>query len=66
MKVSTIRDGHGRIVGTNTSFSNGDIVARDRSGHVLGRSSESFNNTRGPHDRLVSNNSADTGLLFRK
>jgi hypothetical protein len=66
MKVSTIRDGQGRIVGTNTNFSNGDTVARDRSGHILGRSSQTFNNTRGPHDRLVSNNSTDTGLLFRK
>jgi hypothetical protein len=38
MKVSTVRDGQGRILG----------------------------NTRGPNDRLVSNNTADARLLFRK
>jgi hypothetical protein len=66
MKVSTIRDGQGRIVGNTTSYSNGDTVARDRSGSILGRSSQTFGNTRGPNDRLVSDNTADARLLFRK
>jgi hypothetical protein len=65
MKVSTIRDGQGRIVGNTTSYSNGDTLARDRSGNILGRSSQTFGKTRGPNDRLVSN-TADARMLFRK
>lgn len=66
MKVFTIRDGQGRILGNTTSYSNGDTVARDRDGSVLGRSSQNFNNTRGQNDELVSNNTADVRILFRK
>lgn len=66
MKVSTIRDGQGRILGNTTSYSNGDTVARDRGGSILGRSSQQFGNTRGPDDSLVSNNTADARLLFHK
>jgi len=65
MKVSTMRDGQGRILGNTTTFSNGDTVARDRSGNVLGRSNQTFNNTRGQDDELVSNNAPDARLLFR-
>jgi hypothetical protein len=66
MKVLTIRDAQGRILGNATSFSNGHTVARDRNGNVLGRSSQTFNNTRDRDDKLVSNNTADIWLLFRK
>jgi hypothetical protein len=66
MKVSTMRDGQGRILGNTTTFSNGDTVARDRSGNVLGRSNQTFNNTRGQDDELVSNNAPDARLLFHK
>ena len=66
MKVSTIRDGQGRIIGNTTAFSNGDTVARDRGGNILGRSSQQFGNTRGQDDELVSNNAADARILFRK
>jgi hypothetical protein len=66
MKVSTIRDGQGRILGNATSYSNGNSIARDRSGSILGRSSHTFGNTRGCNDRLVSNNTSDANLLFRK
>jgi hypothetical protein len=62
MKGSTLRDGQGRILGNTTSFSNGDSVARDRQGCIMGRSSQTFKNTRGQDDKLVSN----TRLLFRK
>jgi hypothetical protein len=65
MKVSTIRDGQGRILGT-TSFSNGDSVARDRSGSILGRSGQTFNNTRESDNRLSSNNTADSRMLIPK
>jgi hypothetical protein len=66
MKVYTLLDGQNRIGGTNTTNSNEDTVARYRSGNILGRSSQTFNNTRGPNDRLVSNNTADARLLLRK
>jgi hypothetical protein len=66
MKVFTLRDGQNRIVGTTTTNSNGDTVARDRWGTILGRSSQSVNNTRGPNDRLVTNNTADARLLLAK
>jgi hypothetical protein len=66
MKIFTVRDGQNRIVGTTTTNSNGDTVARDRSGSILGRSSQTFYNTRGPNDRLVSNNTADARVLLRK
>jgi hypothetical protein len=36
MKLFTLRDGQNRIVGTTTSCSNGDTIARDRSGSILG------------------------------
>jgi hypothetical protein len=66
MKVFTFRDGQNRIVGTATTNSNGDTVARDCKGNILGRSSQTFNNTRGPNDRIVSNNTADARLLLGK
>ncbi len=66
MKISTVRDGQGRIIGNTISFSNGDTVARDRSGKILGRSSETFNNTRDRGDRITRSNSADASSLFRK
>jgi hypothetical protein len=65
MKLVTLRDGQNQIVGTTTN-SNGDTVARDRSGSILGRSSETFNNTRDASGRLASINTADARLLFRK
>jgi hypothetical protein len=66
MKVTTLRDGQGRILGTTTSFSNSDSVARDRNGRILGRSSETFNNTRDRDGHLISDNIADSRLLFCK
>jgi len=66
MKLFTLRDGQNRIVGTTTSYSNGDTVARDRQGSVLGRSSQTFGNTRDGSGGLASINTADTCLLFRE
>jgi hypothetical protein len=65
MKLFTLRDGQNRIVGTTTTNSNGDTVARDRSGSILGRSSQTFNTIRDGSGRLTSINSADARLLFR-
>jgi YD repeat-containing protein len=67
LKTTYIRDGHNRILGSTTSgLTNGDVVARDRRGHILGRSSKTFGNTRDSAGRLVSINTADARMLFRK
>lgn len=66
MKITSMRDGQGRILGNITRFSNGDVVARDRSGRILGRSSRQFGNTRDSKDQIVSNNTADARILFRR
>lgn len=67
LKIEWIRDGKGRILGDVTSgFQTGDSVARDRTGHILGRSSSMFHDTRDSRDRIVSQNRADVGLLFRR
>jgi hypothetical protein len=65
LKVEYVRDGKNKIIGTKTSgFSNGDTVARDSSGNVLGRSSNKFGNTRDASGRLTSTNQADADSLF--
>jgi hypothetical protein len=54
LKVEFVRNGKNQIVGSKTSgFANGDTVARDRDGKILGHSSSKFGNTRGewpPHE----------------
>jgi hypothetical protein len=55
LKVEYVRNGKNQIIGSKTSgFSNGDTVARDRDGQILGRSSSKFDNREGcewpPHE----------------
>jgi hypothetical protein len=67
LKTTYIRDGQNRILGNTTSgFASGEVVARDRSGKILGHSSRTFNNTRGANNQIVSINEADAKMLFRK
>ncbi len=67
LKMEYVLDGNNQILGSTTSgFPNGDIVARDRSGRILGHSNNAFENTRDGEGRLISRNSADVGLLFRR
>lgn len=67
LKVNFVRDGKNQIVGSVTSgFANGDAVARDRDGKVLGHSNDRFDNTRDGSGCLVSRNTADVGLLFHR
>jgi len=67
LKVEFVRDGNNQITGTKTTgFLNGDEVARDRDGKIVGRSSSAFGNTRDAQGKLVSRNQADTDLLFRR
>lgn len=67
LKIEYVRNGKNQLIGTKTSgFDNGDAVARDRDGTILGHSNSKFGNTRDGQGRLVSLNSADTGRFFRQ
>ena len=67
LKKTYIRNGKGQIIGSETSgFDNGDTVARDSHGKILGRASSRFNTTRHAHGKLVSINTDDAGLLFEE
>ena len=63
-----VRDGQNRIIGSVTTGYEGsfDTIIRDEHEHVIGRSSERFNTTRDEHGGLVSNNTADPGLLINR
>jgi len=63
-----IRDFNHRILGNVTEgFDDGHgSVVRDNDGHILGRTSTRYNETRDSSGRVVSSNSADPGLLIRK
>ena len=65
-KTQFVRDGDNQIIGDETRFENGDAVVRDQSGRILGRTSETFRNTRDGDGKLGSRNTNDVGLLFRK
>lgn len=65
LRVKYIRDGRNQIVGSQTSgFAGDEVVARDRNGRVLGRSSDMFKNTRDASGKLISRNTNDVRLLF--
>lgn len=67
LKTEYVRDGKNKIIGSKTTNStNGDTVARDRDGKILGHSNSKFRNTRDAQGRLVSLNTADIGMLFRQ
>jgi hypothetical protein len=61
-----VRDGENRIVGSITEGFTGSFEAlvRDEHEHIVGRVSERFGTTRDEHGGLVSNNTADPGLLI--
>lgn len=62
-----IRDGVGKTIGSITTGLAGDsTVVRDEKERVVGTTSGKFNVTRDEHGGLVSGNTADPGLLFRK
>jgi hypothetical protein len=65
LKVEYVRNGKNQIIGSKTSgFANGDTVARDRDGKILGHSNDTFGNTRDSNGRITSANQADADLLF--
>lgn len=66
LKITYVRNGKNQILGDETTgFPHGEVVARNRNGQLLGRSSR-FQTTRNADGKLVSRNTPDTGLLFRK
>ena len=65
-KTEFVRDGNNQIIGNETRFESGDSVVRDHNGRIFGRTSEAFRNTRDGDGKLVSRNTHDVGLLFRK
>jgi hypothetical protein len=65
LKVEYVRNGKNQIIGSKTSgFANGDTVARDRDGKILGHSSSKFDNTRNADGHLASTNQAAADSLF--
>jgi hypothetical protein len=65
LKKEYVRNGKNQIIGSKTSgFTNGDTVARDSDGKILGHSSDSFSNTRDANGHLTSTNEADVDSLF--
>jgi hypothetical protein len=62
----TVCDGKNRIIRTITKYSNGDSADRDRQGNVVGKSSQTFSNSRESLDRLASATNADAKVLFRR
>jgi hypothetical protein len=65
LKVEYIRNGKNQIIGSKTTgFANGDKVARDRGGKILGHSNDTFGNTSDSNGRITSADQADPDLLF--
>jgi hypothetical protein len=69
LKIKYIKDGQNKVIGSVTSGYAGDTsIARDEHGSVLGQSSDLFHTTRERDSggSLVSIDTSDAGLLFRK
>ena len=66
LKKEYIRDGKNRLIGSVTDGFTGSFekLVRDAHGNILGRTSERFGTTRDGHGGLISNNTADPGLLI--
>ncbi len=62
-----IRNGERKIIGSvTTGFPDGVAVVRDEDNRYIGKTSDKFNITRDEHNRLVSTNTADAGLLINR
>ncbi len=68
LKKEVVRDGEGRMVGSVTRGYSGsyEAVVRDKNGRLLGTTSSRFGTTRDANGGLLSNNTADAGLLIRR
>jgi len=63
-----VRDGKNKVVGSITTGFKGsfETVVRDKQDKVLGTTSERFGTTRDSNGKLVSLNTANTGLLLNR
>jgi hypothetical protein len=68
LKKEYVRNGKNQVVGSITSGFTGsyETVVRDADNAVIGTTSERFGTTRDEHGGLVSNNTADSGLLINR
>jgi len=68
LKKEYVRDGQRRIIGSVTDGFRGSFesLVRDEHENVIGRTSEKFHTTRSHDGKLVSLNTADAGLLFKR
>lgn len=66
LKLNYIRKS-GEILGSVTSgFSDNSTTVRDSGDRIVGHTSDRFSTTRDASGKLVSTNTASTGLLIRK
>ena len=67
LKKDFFRDGSRKIIGSvTTGYSDTSSIVRDEGNQITGRTNDRFRTTRDNSGNLVSVNSADPGLLFRK
>jgi hypothetical protein len=65
LKNEYVRNGKNQIIGRQTTgSSNGDTVARDANGNILGRANSKFGITRDSAGRITSTNQGDADSLF--
>jgi YD repeat-containing protein len=65
LKKDYVRDGNRRIIGSvTTGFDDKTAVVRDERNQITGRINDRFATTRDSQGKLISTNSADTGLLI--
>lgn len=66
LKIEYLRKSGELIASVTTGFSDGSTTVRDKSGRILGHTSDRFSTTRDAAGRLVSTNTASPGLLIKK
>lgn len=65
LKISFVRNGQNKIVGSvTTGYGDTSSLVRDGRNQIIGRSNERLRTTRDLHNKLVSTNTSDPGLLI--
>ena len=65
LKTRFVRNGQNKIIGSvTTGYSDTSSLVRDGSNQIIGRTNERLRTTRDVHNKLVSTNTADPGLLI--
>lgn len=65
MARNTIKDFYGRIIGYLDSQPNGDIVAKDVSGRILGRYDSKSKVTKDFYGRIVARGDTTSALIWQ-